>query len=57
MLEQDVQLRSAVLPAVRLGEWLEWGLAGLAVLATVAALVGYRRRSPVAEPEKVHEHS
>ncbi len=57
VIEESVQLRSAVLPAVRLGEWLEWGLAGLAVLATGAALVGYRRRSPVAPPEKVHEHS
>ena len=57
VLEEAVQLRTEVLPAVRFGAWLEWGLAGLAVLATCVALVRYRRRSPVAQPEKVHEHS
>lgn len=57
VLEQAVQLRGVVLPAVRFGEWLEWGIAGVAVLATLVGLVGYRRRAPVVEPEKVHEHS
>lgn len=57
VLEQAVQLRAAEMPAVRFGEWLEWGLAGVGVLATLVGLVGYRRRSPVAEPERVHEHS
>ncbi len=48
VLDESVQLRSAVTPAMRLGGILELGLAGIALVSLLAGVVlGYRRRSRV----------
>jgi hypothetical protein len=42
----EMPLRSALTPAIRVSPWLERGLALVAVLACLIALLGKTRRSP-----------
>jgi apolipoprotein N-acyltransferase len=45
----EMQLRNALTPAIRVAPWLERGLALIAVLACLAAVLGGTRRSPRTE--------